>query len=204
MLNDVRTADSPTDQAEQQHIAAQRPTRERSVYERVRADACAALTYHYEGSLNALFCVISNTRPQEAERAAIEAVAARGGFAACDIVWITITEPLETSTSREACSKDSALSEEKPVSSDASSLDSSDLLRLVESIDPLCLVVLDQKAAETVSRAYNQPVKLESCDSLLCRPYCAFAHFTRMLATDERKQRAWALLKELLARTNEL
>ena len=168
------------------------PLREQSVYERVRTDECAAFSCHYEGSLNALFCVVANERPQEAERAAVQASAARGGFSADDIIWISI-----------AGSGEVLLAGEEKSGTASSSLDGADLLRLIEAVDPLCLVVLDQRAAEVVSRAYNQPVKLECCDSLLCRPYCAFAHFARMLETDDRKQRAWVLLKELLTRTNE-
>lgn len=177
------------------------PLREQSVYERVRTDECAAFSGYYEGDLNALFCVVANEKPGEAERAAIQASAARGGFPASSIIWITIAGSSKASFVGEEGDGTTA-----PVASGEGELflDGADLLRLVETVDPLCLVVLDQQAAEVVSRAYNQPIKLECCDSLLCRPYCAFAHFARMLETDDRKQRAWGLLKELLARTNEL
>ena len=76
------------------------------------------------------------------------------------------------------------------------------LLRLIEAIDPLCLVVTEQASARILSLAYNQPIKLDCCDGVLGRPCCAFVDFERMLQTDERKQRAWALLKEMLTRIN--
>lgn len=156
-----------------------------SIYERQRAIECANLTSFYEGSLNALFCVVSSDQPTEPERKALEATAQRGGFTSQQTIWVTTN----------AKSDDA---------SESASLDPADLMQLVESIDPLCLVVLDQRAAEVLSRAYNQPVKLEACDSILGRPCCAFVDFNRMLQTDERKQRAWALFKELLARVNDL
>lgn len=156
-----------------------------SIYERQRAIECANLTNFYEGSLNALFCVASSDQPTEPERKALEATAQRGGFTSQQMIWVTTN----------AKSDDA---------SESTSLDPANLMQLVESIDPLCLVVLDQRAAEVLSRAYNQPVKLEACDSILGRPCCAFVDFNRMLQTDERKQRAWALFKELLARVNDL
>ena len=75
-------------------------------------------------------------------------------------------------------------------------------LHLIEAIDPLCLVVTEQASARILSLAYNQPIKLDCCDGVLGRPCCAFVDFERMLQTDERKQRAWALLKEMLTRVN--
>lgn len=156
-----------------------------SIYERQRAIECANLTNFYEGSLNALFCVVSSDQPTEPERKALEATAQRGGFTSQQTIWLTTT----------------AASVGTP---ESTSIDPGDLMQLIESIDPLCLVVLDQRATEVLSRAYNQPVKLEACDSVLGRPCCAFVDFSRMLQTSERKQRAWALFKELLARVNDL
>lgn len=142
----------------------------RSVYERQRQAACTAFKAAYDGSLDALFCVVSFDIPSDPERQALLATAAREGFVAADVIWVT-----------------------------ARDLDAPDLATIVESVDPLCLVVTDQRSAEVLSRAYNQPVKLESCDAILGRPCCCFMDFKRMLETDSRKQQAWALLKEMLS-----
>lgn len=158
-----------------------------SIYERQRALECAALTSFYEGSLNALFCVVSSMPPADLERKALEATAQRGGFAPQQMIWVT------TNVASEGVSESSN-----------TMLAPADLMQLIETVDPLCLVVLDQRAAELLSRAYNQPVKLEACDSILGRPCCAFVDFARMLQTDERKQRAWSLFKEALTRVNDL
>lgn len=158
-----------------------------SIYERQRTSECAHLISFYEGSLNALFCIISSGEPTDLARQALEATAQRGGFTPQQTIWITTNA---------ACA-------EAAEGSNAT-LDPADLMQLVEAVDPLCLVVLDQRAAEVLSRAYNQPVKLEAGDSILGRPCCAFVDFSRMLQTDARKQRAWALFKELLARANDL
>lgn len=158
-----------------------------SIYERQRVIECAALGNYYEGSLNALFCIVSSAPSTEPEHAALKATAQRGGFTPQQMIWIATS----------SCVKGSA-------ESTNASLEPADLMQLIESVDPLCLVVLDQRAAELLSRAYNQPVKLETCDSVLGRPCCAFVDFGRMLQTDERKQRAWALFKEVLSRVNNL
>lgn len=142
----------------------------RSVYERQRQAECEALQAAYEGSLDALFCVISSDASSEPEQRALTATATHEGFIAQDIIWITTRD-----------------------------LDAPELATLIESVDPLCLVVLDQRSAEKLSRAYNQPIKLESCDAILGRPCCCFMDFKRMLETDSRKQQAWALLKEMLS-----
>lgn len=149
-------------------VTPAQPTR--SVYEQQRRIECAAFQGSYEGSLDALFCVVSHAGSSESAQSALTATAIHEGFAAQDIIWISMRD-----------------------------LEASDLALLIESVDPLCLVVLDQRSAEKLSRAYNQPVKLESNDSILGRPCCYFVDFERMLGTDERKQRAWALLKEMLS-----
>ena len=146
-----------------------------SVYERQIQAECASFTASFEGSLNALFCIIFSKPITGATREALLATAKRGGFSASDIVWMN-TEALEPP----------------------------DLMHLIEAIDPLCAVVLDQRAAETLSRAYNQPIKLAECDFILGRPCAAFVDFERMLETEERKQQAWSLMKEMLSQTNDV
>lgn len=148
-----------------------RSLRERSVYEQQRQVQCAPYAANFEGDTNALFCVVSQEQATKLERSALLASAERGGFSAHDVIWITTND-----------------------------LAAPALFQLIETVDPLCLVVLDERAAEQLSRAYNQPIKLEVCDLLLGRPCCCFIHFERMLQTDDQKQRAWALLKELLER----
>ena len=62
-------------------------------------------------------------------------------------------------------------------------LDGPALFALVEGLDPLCVVAADAEAATALSQAY--------------RPAVAFDSFEQMLADDQAKQRAWALLKTL-------
>lgn len=162
----------------------EQPADARSVYERQREEACADLRGFYEGSLNALFCVISAAPATEPERAALAATARRGGFSFQEMAWISVSA-----------------TEKNPAQSP---LPAADLLRLIETIDPLCLVVLDQRTAELLSRAYNRPIRLEACNSILGRPCCAFIQFAKMLQDEDLKQRAWALFKEMLALVNDL
>lgn len=150
----------------------------RSVYERQRQEECQDYEQNFEGDLNALFCIVTSASVSERMRDALNATAERAGFSRAETIWITTTNV-------------------------AVSLEAPDLMKLVEVIDPLCMVVLDQHAAELLSKAYNQPIKLEACDFILGRPCACFVDFSRMLETDERKQRAWALMKEMLSYLNE-
>lgn len=147
------------------------PSAEPSLYERQRLAECAPYQASFEGSINATFCVVSHETIQDSCRNALVATACRGGFSETDIIWIT-----------------------------GKNLDADNLFTLVESVDPLCVVVLDQASATHLSRAYNKPIKLECVESLLGRPCCCFVDFARMLQIDQRKQQAWALLKETLSR----
>ena len=147
----------------------------RSIYERQRQEACAPFEHCFVGSTNALFCVVSYQPETLPANEAILAAALRGGFVEKDTVWIRTAD-----------------------------LEPSDLMHVIEAIDPLCIVVLDQKATEALSRAYNQPINLAECDSILGRPCAAFVDFARMLERGENKQQAWQLIKEMLTRVNEM
>lgn len=150
----------------------------RSVYERQRQEECQDYEQNFEGDLNALFCIVASAPTSDQTRAALNAVTERASFSRAETIWITTTNA-------------------------EASLEAPDLVKLVEVIDPLCMVVLDQHAAELLSRAYNQPIKLEACDFILGRPCMCFFDFSRMLETDDRKQRAWALMKEMLSYLSE-
>lgn len=191
MTADCRDQPVPVSAEGQTQGAASRPPRtavqqlaaSASIYERQRALDCADAMDFCEGSLSALFIVVSSECVSESARSALLAAADRGGFASQDVLWLTTNLA------------DTTRSEDPPPAPQAP-----DLLQVIESVDPFCLVALDQKAGTLLSRAYNQPIKLDAPDEILGRPCCCFVHFDRMLQTDDRKQRAWALLKEMFAR----
>ncbi len=183
----------------------EQPADARSVYERQREEACADLRGFYEGSLNALFCIVSDEPATQPVRSALVATAQRGGFSSQEMIWVSIAGVPGKNAAQD--SAENAVEGSETAAPNASAQDplpAADLLRLIETIDPLCLVVLDQRTAELLSRAYNRPIRLEACGSILGRPCCAFIQFAKMLQDEDLKQRAWALFKEMLALVNDL
>ncbi len=76
-------------------------------------------------------------------------------------------------------------------------LGASDLLSIVEGIDPQALVATDERAAALLGSAYHRPVQTEAVMRQNGRTVVDFRDFTGMLDSDSGKQRAWALLKRL-------
>lgn len=140
---------------------------QQSIYLTQRQEECAGLSVSYEGSLDALFCVITFAPATPTERAALEATASRAGFSPAQMVWIN-----------------------------ASALDAPNLHKLVEAIDPLCIFALSQAATDALSYAYNHRLNPDACNFLLGRSTCCFTDFARMLEGEDRKQQAWTIMKE--------
>lgn len=76
-------------------------------------------------------------------------------------------------------------------------LSEKDIFRVIESLDPLCLVITDLAAAEQVAKAYRTRIELETPGTILGHPYCCFADFSSMLKNEKFKKKAWSLLKTL-------
>lgn len=76
-------------------------------------------------------------------------------------------------------------------------LSPSELFLLLESLDPLLVVVTDKAAADAFSQAYKEPVLLEKRHRIFGREIRAFASFETMLESPRGKQRAWTQLKTL-------
>lgn len=76
-------------------------------------------------------------------------------------------------------------------------LGASDLMSVVEGLDPLALVVCDARAAELLGHAYRTAVALDAKSRVMGREVVAFRDFEAMLSDGAQKQRAWALLKTL-------
>ncbi len=80
---------------------------------------------------------------------------------------------------------------------DISTLDENALFMLIEGLDPKCLVVTDSKAAALTSKAYRLELACDEASRTFGRTCVAFDNFEAMLATSDKKQIAWALLKKL-------
>ncbi|MEG0324841.1 MAG: hypothetical protein RR619_12650, partial [Raoultibacter sp.] len=107
---------------------------------------------HLEGSDQAIACVISHLPLSDAAKSAFaSSVAALGyGKAACTFVTL--------------------MGDEAP-------LDGSCLFTVVEGLDPLLLIIADDKAREMCSEAYRQPIAAPDKGRLLGRDVVAFRDF---------------------------
>lgn len=140
-----------------------------SVFGRIRHDALAPFLDIIHGSENSLFCIVSSASLEENTQNALIASAQRLGYSAKQLAFIVLNKQTTPN----------------------------DLLRIVEAIDPLCVVITDLVAAKTASAAFNVPLALETREFLLGRGCCCFESFESMLESEEGKQKAWACLKTL-------
>lgn len=72
-----------------------------------------------------------------------------------------------------------------------------EIFRVIESLDPLCVVIADIGAIEDVARAFHARLEIEVPTTLLGHYCCCFNDFEHMLSHETTKQQAWALLKTL-------
>ena len=68
---------------------------------------------------------------------------------------------------------------------------------LIEGIDPICLIACDDRAVASLEAAYRTACTRDTSMRILGRPCVLFGDLPALLATDQGKQRAWALLKTL-------
>lgn len=71
------------------------------------------------------------------------------------------------------------------------------LFRLIEGLDPVCLVCTDTASARLVGEAYRQDVPFMQPVHVFGRETRAFADLGALMDTPARKQQAWAQLKTL-------
>jgi len=84
---------------------------------------------------------------------------------------------------------------------DGGQLGPSDAFTLVEGLDPLLVVAVDAAAARLLSQAYRVLIQPDGVFRLMGRPCLAFSSFEHMLATEDERQRAWALMKSVARST---
>ena len=76
-------------------------------------------------------------------------------------------------------------------------LDTQSLFLLVEGLDPFCIIATDQQGITLLAESYRTAVAPDSATRLFGRPVAAFDDLEALLATNDGKQKAWALLKTL-------
>lgn len=169
-----------------------------------------AFEAHLSGNEMGLWCIVSEKPLGETARKALSSSAAALGFGETACTFVTL-QPMESATATSA--NDSAnmgahANADPSGSANAESgrngdahenavLDAKSLFRIVEGIDPLCVVATDAAATSALSNAYRQQMPPEAHCRLLGRDAVAFCLFEDMLKESDSKQKAWALLKKL-------
>ena len=77
------------------------------------------------------------------------------------------------------------------------SLDAQSLFLLVEGMDPLRIISADRASSELLASAYRASFPLNAAVRVFGRPAVAFRDLSKLLETDDGKQKAWALFKTL-------
>lgn len=76
-------------------------------------------------------------------------------------------------------------------------LGASDLLSIIEGLDPLAIMAADAQAAALLERAYRRELTLDAATRIMGRTAVTFCCFKDLLDEPNKKQKAWALLKKL-------
>lgn len=125
-----------------------------------------------EGSPNCTLVVVSQGALSGEARSAFEASAERLGYGRSACAWVVLE-------------------------SKAGTLGASDVLSVIEGIDPRGVVAADSHAASCVSAAYSEPFKLDAANRAGCRTVVALSDFEGALQDDGAKRKAWGALKKL-------
>lgn len=154
-----------------------------NIYEKAAGSVWENWASYIEGNRSGLFCVVSSKPLNGAAHTALENSAASFGYGehACTYVCL------------EGFSNSSATPQEAAFQT----LSESTLQRVIEALDPRCLVLADAPAMQTCAAAYEEALSGDALNSLRGRDTLCFKDFEALMQTPESKQKAWALLKKL-------
>lgn len=176
-----------------------------SLYDSVRTAQLQRYSSAITGSTTASVCAVSENDIGAEAKSALAAAFARLGYDARQIAFVSL-DVLRLEEGRPLCGNGVAAAHDD-ASSEASNSAGSDakergdaLFTVLETLDPLCVVLCDHASTETASRGYNQPLPLETRTLLLGRPCLCFEDFASLLEDDAGKRKAWETLKTLPAR----
>lgn len=71
------------------------------------------------------------------------------------------------------------------------------LLAVIEGLDPLCIVICDKETVSLCAQTYRQDIPIARRIRLFGRDACAFDDLSGLIAYEQGKQQAWHLLKQL-------
>lgn len=76
-------------------------------------------------------------------------------------------------------------------------LSPTDLILVIETLDPLAVISVDMASAKALADAYRTQMRLNTPQTLLGRPLRCFENFDSMISSNEGKRNAWKLLKNV-------
>lgn len=144
-----------------------------NIYTFNAASVLEAYSAYVEGNPNCTLAAIGTCVSDGQVRNAIQKSAERLGYGLESCAWIDVG------------------------SAQSHTLDSGDVLRIVEGIDPVALIAVDAEGARLLCAAYGADAEADGFMRLNGRPVASFADMPGILQSEEGKQKAWRLLKAL-------
>lgn len=163
------------------HCAAHCAAQASNPYERARTQALTPYAAFVSNPQPGALVVLGSSPEVLANptlRTALIASAERFSYTQGDLAWI----------SRETQEKDTP-----------AHLEDKALLHVIETLDPIAVIICDEDSAYACARAYRAHLDLDSATTLLIRPCACFTNLVFLLDAPAGKQRAWHILKETLA-----
>lgn len=148
-----------------------------NIYEVNANNVLTAYDGFVEGTPETMLLVVSTCAPSPEARTAIESSADSLGFKQ-RTAWVHLNAP-------------------EGANSVATVLGAKDLMAIIEGLDPLALIVLDEKGIATLAEAYRCDIPEDSHVRVFGRDTATFHDFASMLDNSDAKQKAWAILKKL-------
>ncbi|ACU94848.1 hypothetical protein Ccur_11610 [Cryptobacterium curtum DSM 15641] len=150
-----------------------------------RALMTRELDDHLSGSLESLFLVVSTQEISAIAHDALQKTADALGYGNNGATFLTLP---------------ASPNEETP--SQTNQTDHQNVQRIIEGLDPLCLIATDVRAANSIGAAYDTNVSSQTkaisySGRIAGRETRVFDDFNTLVTTEAGKQHAWALLKTL-------
>lgn len=149
-----------------------------SIYEYAARSVLCEFANFVDGTPNDTFAVISSHQLESKPREAMRASAERLGYGHDSCAWIVTNYEPETDNPSEEISDSS-------------------LKTLIEGLDPIAIVTTDSSALKVLNTAYSKRLGLNDLGYFNGRKAVSLNDFTTMLESEESKQLAWYLLKNL-------
>ena len=148
-----------------------------NIYEAGAADIRALFEAYVDGNSSRIALALSESPLAQPARDAVEKSLAAFGYG------------------NEACSFATLRPYDPTVEGGDIELDPQSIFLLVEALDPIMIVIADEKTARLVAQAYRAAYDLDAPARVFGRPTAVFRNLPELVSTDEGKQKAWRILK---------